>query len=68
VTLHAWFERFFMTGLLALYNVHGVEGLMHGGTFGDYPQEVWMTRGELARRYGEQTDTPRGLKPHGFSG
>lgn len=51
-TIKAYLDRIYVQGLLALYCPQGVERLGHGRTIASWPDEVWMSRGELVRRYG----------------
>lgn len=52
VNIRRRFEKIFMTGLLFLYAAEGVQRLMNGTTPRVYPQEVWISRRELIKRYG----------------
>jgi YkoP domain len=53
-TWRARADRLFMNGLLALYSVDGAARLGRGRTLKAFPEEIWMSRAELLRRYGAQ--------------
>jgi hypothetical protein len=52
-SLGTFLRRAYLQGLLALYCPQGVERLAHGRTGSSWPDDVWMSRAELLRRYGE---------------
>lgn len=54
INIRRRFERVFMSGLLLLYTPDGVERLSKGTTPKSYPQEIWISRRELIRRYGDR--------------
>ncbi len=49
--LYTLLEHFFLQGLLVIYNPDGVRRLSRGAARRDFPQEIWMSREELLRRY-----------------
>ena len=52
-TLKALLDRLYLQGLLALYCPAGAGRLARGRTISSWPDEVWMSRAELIRRYRE---------------
>jgi hypothetical protein len=52
-TFKAFLDRLYFQGLLALYCPQGAERLTSGRTVSTWPEELWMSRAELLRRYGE---------------
>lgn len=56
VTAQQRLDRLFLVGLMALYSSEGVARLDMGKTRSDYPQQCWLSREELLRRYLESND------------
>ncbi len=55
MNLHGRLERFFLKGLLVLYNADGLARLERGSSRRELlPQEVWMSIETLLARYGDQ--------------
>ena len=53
VTLYRRFERLYMSGLMLLYSHEGQERYNRGDTREMYAEEVWLSKRELLRRYGD---------------
>lgn len=51
-SLKARLDRWFMTGLLLIYTIEGMEWLNRGTTVRSLPREVWLTRRRLTAEYG----------------
>lgn len=50
-TFKSFLDRVYLQGLLALYCPQGVGRLGYGRTVTSWPDELWMSRAELMRRY-----------------
>lgn len=58
LTRRAAADRLYMNGLLAMYTPEGISRLRHGRILSAPPEEVWMSRRQLLRLYGEETSRP----------
>jgi hypothetical protein len=52
LTVSARLERMYFSGLLLLYSNEGERRYNRGETRSVYPEEIWLSRRELMRRYG----------------
>jgi hypothetical protein len=64
VNLRARLDRFFLMGLLGLYSPDGLARLTRGQTHDAYPEEIWISRDELMRRYRDELRALRDESSH----